>query len=132
MPAAERMTTVIQRASVSGNYLVIAAGSACLLAVGASSRSWLGRWQLPFVNTLTLLAYSLYLIHKMAFKVVRTSAGPWLQDHGVAAFFLCALAALLVGGLLYLLIERPFLAIRNHVTKGKRGVEVSLKYLNGV
>ena len=100
---------LFREGQVSGNafigYPVIAAGFACLLVVSVNDRSWLGRWKVPFAGTLALLAYSLYLTHKMMFKAVRTLGGPWLQDHGVAAFFICALAALLAGGVLYLLVE---------------------------
>lgn len=89
-------------------------GLGLLVFAGADHNSLVGRWRVPGASWLAAISYSLYLSHKIAFHVVQATFGALLQGHGVVAFTVYALAALLLGGALHYLIELPCLRLREH------------------
>ena len=93
-------------------YPLLSMGLALLVAAGASTRSWLGRWRVPGAGWLALTSYSLYLIHKPVFHLVDTHLGTRLQGQGVLAFAVYAAATLAAGAALHYSVERPFLRLR--------------------
>ncbi|UHQ25028.1 acyltransferase [Lysobacter sp. 5GHs7-4] len=93
-------------------YPLLSMGLALLVAAGASTRSWLGRWRVPGAGWLALTSYSLYLIHKPVFHLVDTHLGTQLQGQGVLAFAVYAAATLAAGAVLHYSVERPFLRLR--------------------
>ena len=99
-------------ASAAG-FPLLAASMAALVAAGRDPRSMIGRAALPGAGALAAASYGLYLSHKMAYRaVIRLMQDAALQAHG-STLALAIGAALVVGAALYLLIERPFLRLRD-------------------
>ena len=61
------------------------------------------------------LAYSLYLTHKEIGHLCREHFGQYMQPGGWPAFAIAFSASILVAALLYLLVERPFLRLRERI-----------------
>jgi peptidoglycan/LPS O-acetylase OafA/YrhL len=94
-------------------FPLLAASMAALVAAGSEPRSIIGRAALPGAGALAAASYSLYLSHKMAYRaVIRLMHDAAPQAHEVT-LVLAIGAALLVGAALYLLVERPFLRLRD-------------------
>ncbi|MEG3791902.1 acyltransferase [Lysobacter sp. CCNWLW3] len=93
-------------------YPLLSVGLALLVAAGASSAGWLGRWRVPGAGWIALASYSLYLIHKPVFRLVETHLGAQLEGRGWLAFAVYAMATLAAGALLHYAVERPFLRLR--------------------
>lgn len=72
-----------------------------------------GRIHVPGAGFIATITFSLYLSHKMNWHVLRTYQPALVSGGGVQAFCLYASAALAVGSLLFLLVERPFLLLRD-------------------
>jgi peptidoglycan/LPS O-acetylase OafA/YrhL len=90
---------------------------AALVAGACDSRSIAGRYKVPGAKTLAAGAYSLYLSHKIAFHLAAPSgddAPDW--SHLGLAFGL----AFTFGAVLYGCVERPFLRLRDRLTRRPR------------
>ena len=98
-------------ASVFG-FPLLAFGLTLLVAAGAGSTGWLGRWRVPGAGWIAGISYSLYLSHKLAMHAVHEALPQWPAVHGLAAFTMYALVILATGALLHYAIERPFLRLR--------------------
>jgi peptidoglycan/LPS O-acetylase OafA/YrhL len=82
-----------------------------LVIAALSPSSWLHRVRIPGAYHIALWSYSIYLSHKAIMMILRRL----LQPFDVASFVLVgviAIASVLIGGLLYWLVESPFMAIR--------------------
>lgn len=90
---------------------LVSAGIGLLVFAGAGPSSAVGRWRAPGAAWIASISYSLYLSHKIAFHLVQVTLGDHL--HGLAIFVAYALAALALGSALHLLVERPFLRLRD-------------------
>lgn len=101
-------------------YPLLSLGLALLVAAGASTRSWLGRWRVPGAGWIAVASYSLYLIHKPVFRLVETAFGEQLEGRGVVEFAVYAVATLAAGALLHYAVERPFLSLRDRWAKRAR------------
>jgi peptidoglycan/LPS O-acetylase OafA/YrhL len=93
-------------------YPLLSLGMGLLVLAGAGTRSWLGKWRVPGAGWIALTSYSLYLSHKVALHGVETLFGAQVDGHGVLTFAIYASAVLCVGALLYYVVERPFLRLR--------------------
>ncbi len=98
------------------------------ILVGCASRqSWLGRMDLPGVRTIATLAFSLYLTHKSAYHLAREHLGMLVGAGNLAALATYGAATLLCAALLYLLVERPGLRLRDHLLRqGPSGLAAAL------
>lgn len=98
------------------------------ILVGCASRqSWLGRLQLPGMRTIATLAFSLYLTHKSAYHLVREHLGMLTGGGNLAALATYGAATLLCAALLYLLVERPGLRLRDRLLRrGRRAPAAAL------
>jgi peptidoglycan/LPS O-acetylase OafA/YrhL len=66
---------------------------------------------------IAILSYSIYLIHKIVISELQKSAGVLnLKVDGTLMFLLCILCTVLVAWLLYLVVERPFLRLRERIS----------------
>jgi peptidoglycan/LPS O-acetylase OafA/YrhL len=101
--------------------------SFALLTVSVlSHHSLVGRWKVPGVGAISLLSYSLYLTHSMALTF-----SEWLN--GYLALSMVSLPGALVSAaaiawfalLLYLLVEKPFLALRDRLFRAETRPPVS-------
>lgn len=99
-------------------YPLLSLGLAFLVAAGASTQGWLGRTRIPGAGALALMSFSLYLSHKASFHLIETAFGPRLENQGALAFLAYAGAALAAGSLLYVLVERPGLRLRERWRQG--------------
>lgn len=90
---------------------------AAVVVAGASGKSLIGRRAIPGAGALAAASYSLYLSHKMVYHWATTlpvpaGAKPFL-------FPVAILAALAVGAILYGLVERPGLRLRDRLGKSR-------------
>jgi peptidoglycan/LPS O-acetylase OafA/YrhL len=101
-------------------FPILACAMALLVIAGSDERSLIGRYSIPGAGALAAGAYSLYLSNKIVFHAVqRMIRDSPVQIQSVA---LCAglLAALAAGALLYWLVERPFLRLRDRLRSPSR------------
>jgi peptidoglycan/LPS O-acetylase OafA/YrhL len=109
-------------ASVFG-FPLLSLGLALLVAAGAGTTGWLGRWRVPGAGWIAAISYSLYLSHKLAIHAVHDLLLRWPAMHGLAAFSMYALAIAATGAVLHYAVERPFLRLRTRLAQaGARSV----------
>ena len=106
-------------------YPLLSAGFALLVLAGADTRSWFGKRRVPGAGWIALISYSLYLIHKPVYHMVDSAFGLQLQGQGMLAFLTYAAAALLAGALLYYVVERPCLRLRERMALSRSTRDVS-------
>ena len=97
-------------------FPLIAAGMALFLVCSVSSSLPFQRLKVPGAAFLARVAYSVYLSHKL---VVHFAAG-FCSRHAIVPTSLGAILALdlsivIVGTILYIAVERPFLKLRNRI-----------------
>lgn len=95
-------------------YPLVALGFGCFVISALSPTSFLSRLRLPGVQLGATLSFAFYLTHKMALHL----AGQWTKQYdisGFSSFILTLVICGIVSLVLYLLIERPFLALRNRL-----------------
>ncbi|MBA5688711.1 acyltransferase family protein [Rugamonas apoptosis] len=94
-------------------YPLLAASFAVLTLAALSPNSLLHRVRIPGAEQLALWSYALYLAHKPIFKLVLEPLGRWQVDtDGPVGIALVMAAAVLVGWLLYRVVETPFMRAR--------------------
>ncbi len=99
-------------------YPLIAISMGCLLAASTNPSALIGAIQSPVIRSMATGSYSLYLIHKIAYQVVRANiAFTPLNDYKLIAALAIGIA---FGAALYWAVERPFLRLRSHLTGPRR------------
>ena len=109
-------------------FTVLALGLALLVAVGSDAGTLLGRLRVPGARVVALLAFSLYLTHR---EVARVDALLFVRIMGYRdwrSLLLVWVSSLAVAGVLYLGVERPFLAVRDR-REGRGPESVDLEAL---
>jgi peptidoglycan/LPS O-acetylase OafA/YrhL len=91
-------------------YSGVAWAFALLVLAALSPHSPLHRWRVPGAQTLALWSYALYLSHKAVGHVLAGPLAPWGE---AVRLPVVALASLVVGGLIYALVERPVMRWRD-------------------
>jgi peptidoglycan/LPS O-acetylase OafA/YrhL len=107
--------------------------SIALVVIAASTpTSIIGRRAIPGVGALAAGSYSLYLSHKMIFRILQNAfpnlppaLRPWELPMALAA-------ALAIGALLYWAVERPFLKLRDRLSGASRSSLASNESLTPV
>jgi peptidoglycan/LPS O-acetylase OafA/YrhL len=94
---------------------ILCLGLALLVFAGAQRTGWLGRRAVPGAAWVAAVSYSLYLIHKPIYHMVQALYGEALSRNGLLAFSSYTAASLCAAALLYYLIERPGLNLRDRV-----------------
>jgi peptidoglycan/LPS O-acetylase OafA/YrhL len=90
--------------------------SACLLVIAGTQRSaWIGRIALPGAQAVAVMAYSLYLSHKIIFAAFARATPLWLTEHGILGLGAALGLAGAAGAALYWTVERPFLKLRDRL-----------------
>ncbi|MYN44917.1 acyltransferase family protein [Pseudoduganella sp. FT93W] len=95
-------------------YPLLGLSYALLLLAALSPGSLLQKARLPGAGAIALWSYAIYLVHKTLCMLLRAplQAQGWEPDHW-ATVLLMAAASVLAGFLLYQLVERPFMALRD-------------------
>jgi peptidoglycan/LPS O-acetylase OafA/YrhL len=88
---------------------------ALITAACVSPKCLLGTLRVPGVRATAAITFSLYLCHMMAWQAVKTYLPAWVAHRGVQSFVIFMTAAFLAATLLYLLVERPFLLLRDRL-----------------
>jgi peptidoglycan/LPS O-acetylase OafA/YrhL len=93
-------------------YSLLALAFALLVAAALSPHATALRWRVPGADRLALWSYSTYLSHKpLAFFISHRLEPLGVSDGTRLAII--ALACIAMGGLLYKLVEAPFMALRD-------------------
>jgi peptidoglycan/LPS O-acetylase OafA/YrhL len=121
------LLTGVTAASTLIGFPVLSLGLAMWIPGAANARCWLGRMRLPGVQLLATLAFSLYLTH----KEVAGRVNVWLltvhQDRTWLAVLVYAVSCVAVAALLYVLVERPMLALRDRREARRVDVDVEAR-----
>jgi peptidoglycan/LPS O-acetylase OafA/YrhL len=97
-------------------YPLLSVSMAALVAAGGEGGSLIGRRPIPGAGWLAGASYSLYLTHKTTYHLV-INAFRGTQIPPGAELLIAVAAALWVGSLLYLVVERPFLRLRDRTRR---------------
>ena len=95
-------------------YSLIALAFAVLVAAALSPTARVMRWRIPGADRLALWSYSTYLSHKPLAYFVAQQLKPLGVSDG-ARLAIIAVACIATGGLLYKLVEAPFMALRDRL-----------------
>jgi peptidoglycan/LPS O-acetylase OafA/YrhL len=95
-------------------YPLLGLSFSLLLIAALSSGSLLQRWRVPGAASLALWSYAIYLTHKQLCVLLRAplQAQGWGPESW-QALIIMGTASVLVGWLLYLLVETPFMKLRD-------------------
>jgi len=105
-------------AACTWQFPLIALGMAALMVCAISPRLPFNRVEIPGAAFLASIAYSVYLSHKLVIHaVVQLCSGQNIALTSVPAHLLVELFIYLGGGMLFLTIERPFLQLRQRLTR---------------
>jgi peptidoglycan/LPS O-acetylase OafA/YrhL len=96
----------------AAGYSLNAMAFALLVVAALSPGSWLARIRIPGAYHIALWSYSIYLSHKAVQMVLERELRP-LELPSIALACIIAATSVLVGGLLYRLVESPFMALRD-------------------
>lgn len=105
-----------ERAGLLGNSIgwpVLSFALALLVFAGAQANSAIGRRAIPGAGWLAAMSYSLYLVHKPIYGLVEMHLGDALDGRGYIAFLTYGIASLCAAALLYYVVEKPALRIRD-------------------
>jgi peptidoglycan/LPS O-acetylase OafA/YrhL len=106
-------------------FPIVSLGFALLVLSAASHRSWIGRFRVWGAETTALLSYSLYLSHKGVIHLDGMYLARFVDPGGAQAVVVYAVTTFAFAALLYRLVERPFLKLRERVQPGRiRSLEV--------
>jgi len=100
-------------------FPVMALGLAMLVMAAADRRSWFGRVRVPGARLVATLAYSLYLTHKEVAHLDERWLPKVMGANDWKTVCVLVVSCLAVAGLFYVMIERPFLALRDR-REGRR------------
>jgi peptidoglycan/LPS O-acetylase OafA/YrhL len=117
-----------ERTGLLGNSIgwpLLSLGLAMLVFAGAQTNSLIGRRALPGAGWLAAVSFSLYLVHKPIYGLVQTHLGDALEARGYVAFAAYGTASLLGAAVLYYIIERPGLRLREHLLERRAKIETA-------
>lgn len=96
-------------------FPLLSVGLGLVVASSVSRNGALGRWNVPGARMVATLAFSLYLTHKAAVHLDQEYLPGLTGGRGAEAFAVYMVSCLMVAGLLYLGVERPFLLLRDRL-----------------
>jgi peptidoglycan/LPS O-acetylase OafA/YrhL len=100
-------------------FPLLALGLGLITASSVSGNGLLVRVRIPGVKTIATLAFTLYLTHKEVGHMVLERFPRITAPQGLASWLLYAVSCFVAAWLLHVLIERPFLRVRDHVALRK-------------
>lgn len=97
-------------------FPLVAGGFGCMVISALSPSCFLYSRGSAVTKMIAILSYSIYLIHKIVISALQKAAGVLdINVDGTPMFFLCILCTLLTAWLLYTVVERPFLGLRERI-----------------
>ncbi len=123
--------TFADRVSAVGNVIgfpVMAIAMGMLVMAAADRRSWFGRVRVPGAKLVATLAYSLYLTHKEIAHLDELWLPKVMDARDWRSVCILVVSCMAAAGLMYLAIERPFLALRDR-REGRRAISVDEEVL---
>ena len=106
--------------AASLGYPLLALSLGLMVAAASEPGSMIGRRAIPGAGAIAAASYSLYLSHKMVFHAVAVGLIPIPADWRPLAPLLAVVLAAPAGVTLYLLVERPFLRLRDRLNGPSR------------
>lgn len=101
-------------------FPLVAIGYGAMVAGAVSESSFLYKRKLAFTTTLATLSYGIYLSHKGVIKLTQMTLGnTGIDPDGTPAFFICILNCVLAAYLLHIIIEKPFMKLRQRILSPK-------------
>jgi peptidoglycan/LPS O-acetylase OafA/YrhL len=108
-------------------YPLLAVGLGLLVVSSVSSNGLLSKFRMPGAQLVAMLAFSLYLTHKEVAHLDRTYLRSLTEARDAKTVVIYAVTCLLVAGLLYGLVERPFMVLRDRSERRRaEGVDVEM------
>jgi peptidoglycan/LPS O-acetylase OafA/YrhL len=102
--------------SILGSILLfpmISFGFGALLLLSLSPRSWLSRAQLPGISSFAMLSYGIYLVQKLVFHWCEAQLPAWgIVPFSYIGFVVIVAACIVAAAVLYLIVERPAMHLR--------------------
>ena len=110
---------VLTMAGATFGYPLLSLGCACILAASLEWERAFGSWRVPGAGTIAILSYSIYLTHKMASHSTQLLLGKEAMS-GIGGFVLYFATGIAAGAVLYLVVEQPFLLLRDRIFSQRR------------
>ncbi len=101
-------------------FPILSLGLGLAVASAASRRSLIGRFEVPGATVTASLSYSLYLIHKQIIHLDQVYLSALVRSGGFQALLIYGVSTYAAAAVLYGAVERPFLALRERYTEGRR------------
>lgn len=114
-------------------YPLVALGFALLILAALSERTLLATLRVPGAATLALWSYAIYLLHKQVCVLGAARLAVWgVAPASLLAVLLLIGASVLAGAVLFTLVERPFLRLRDrHVPTSLAPSAARLDHVEG-
>ncbi len=107
------------QASIFG-FPLVALGYGVIVIGAVSNSSFLYRSKSKITLQIATLSYVLYLTHKIVIHLTQTQLVKWgFDDKSNVTFLICTVIALSVAFILHIIIEKPFMRLRDVVLKRK-------------
>jgi peptidoglycan/LPS O-acetylase OafA/YrhL len=100
-------------------FPLLSLGLGLIAASSISTNGLLARIKVPGAETVATLAFSLYLTHKAVAHIVMQHFPQVTSSRGPASWLLYAVACFIAAFLLHVLVERPFLRVRDRTVRAK-------------
>jgi peptidoglycan/LPS O-acetylase OafA/YrhL len=97
-------------------YPLFSLGCACFLSASLSWERIFPAWRVPGAATIAMISYSLYLSHKLTSNATALLLSPDSLT-GLPGVVIYYTSSIVVGALLWWLIEHPFLRLRDRLLK---------------
>jgi peptidoglycan/LPS O-acetylase OafA/YrhL len=99
-------------------FPAIALAYGAFTAAALSPSCLLFRYSSAFTRFIATVSYSVYLTHKQLIHLTHVALHRWnIGDDTYTSFWICTAVALAGGWLLHILVERPFLLLRNRLLR---------------
>lgn len=99
-------------------FSVVAIGYGLMVIAALSPSCFLYKWKSRVTTLIATLSYGIYLTHKGVVHLTQLwFTGKGLDINSNLCLFVCIITSIIAAGILYLLIERPFMNLRKRILK---------------
>jgi peptidoglycan/LPS O-acetylase OafA/YrhL len=103
-------------ASVFG-FPLIALGYGCLLIGAVSEHSFLYKWKSGCTSFIATISYAVYLTHKGVIHMTRELLEGYIINENLL-LLIAVITCIAAAGMMYIIIEKPFLRLRDKILNG--------------